>query len=73
MGQQIAVPEKKRGGEMTNVKKERWVELCEQIAEEKNPQKMIELTRELNKILTDRVDSPHKTRLLSTSHEESST
>ncbi len=40
---------------MTNIQKERWVELCEKIAEEKNPQKMIELTRELNKILTDRV------------------
>jgi hypothetical protein len=50
----------KRAQAMTNIEKERWVELCEQIASEKNPQKMIELTRELNKILNERLkSSPH--------------
>jgi hypothetical protein len=55
--QQIAMLEMKSAKAMTNIQKERWVELCEQIAAEKNPQKMIELTRELNQLLAERLKS----------------
>ena len=30
---------------------ERWKQLCEQAAKEQNPQKLIELTREINNLL----------------------
>jgi hypothetical protein len=73
VGQQIAAPEIKGAEAMATIQKERWVELCEQIAVERNPQKMIELTLELNRILSERINSPHKSRSSSTLHEESST
>jgi hypothetical protein len=34
--------------------KERWQELCEQAAIEQDPQRMIELVEEINRILTEK-------------------
>lgn len=36
---------------MKGEKKERWMELCEQIADEQDSKKMIELVKELNRLL----------------------
>src|SRR5579862_946901 len=62
VSQQIARLEMKWGEAMTNIQKERWVELCELIAAEKNPQKMIELTRELNELLAERIKSQREAK-----------
>ena len=39
---------------MKGSKKERWMEVCEQIADEQDPQKMIELVKELNSLLQEK-------------------
>ena len=39
---------------MTDSPKERWEELAEQVAKEQNTDKIIELTKELNKALAER-------------------
>lgn len=43
-----------RGYSMTDSPKERWEELAEQVAKEQNTDKIIELTKELNKALAER-------------------
>jgi hypothetical protein len=43
-----------RGRSNGREKQERWIELAEQITQEKDLAKLIELTRELNKALADR-------------------
>jgi hypothetical protein len=36
---------------MQGQKKERWLELCEQVADEQDPKKVMELVKELNDLL----------------------
>jgi len=35
-------------------KRERWLELCAQASEEQNPKKMLELIREINRLLEEK-------------------
>lgn len=37
-------------------KKERWLELCEQAAVEQDSKKLIELTQEINRLLSEKQD-----------------
>ncbi len=39
---------------MQGPQKERWMELCAQAAVEKNPDKMLELVREINRLLEEK-------------------
>jgi hypothetical protein len=39
---------------MIGNKKERWLELCEQAAVEQDPEKLLELTREINRLLQEK-------------------
>ena len=38
---------------MQGVNNERWVELCEKAAVEQDPAKLLELTREINRLLNE--------------------
>ncbi len=42
------------GGVMIGQNKERWQELCEQAANEQDPQKLHELVREINQLLEEK-------------------
>jgi hypothetical protein len=42
------------GGLMQGINKERWVELCEKAAVEQDPAKLLELTREINRLLNEK-------------------
>ena len=39
---------------MQGPKRERWMELCEQAAAEKDPEKLLSLTREINQLLEEK-------------------
>jgi DNA-binding transcriptional regulator GbsR (MarR family) len=39
------------GGRLVQENKERWRELCEQAEKEQDPQKLMELVREINRLL----------------------
>jgi hypothetical protein len=39
---------------MQGVNNERWVELCEKAAVEQDPAKLLELTREINRLLNEK-------------------
>ena len=41
---------------MERAKKERWMELCEQAADEKDSQRLLKLTTEIDKLLTEALD-----------------
>jgi hypothetical protein len=40
---------------------ERWQELCEQAAKEQDPQKLLVLTQEINRLLQEKEQRRHKT------------
>ena len=44
---------------MQGAKKERWMELAEQVANEQDPQKFNELVKELNRLLTEKDNRLH--------------
>ena len=41
---------------MQGEKKERWLELCEQAANEQDPQKLSELVNEIDRLLQEKLD-----------------
>jgi hypothetical protein len=46
-------------------KKERWMELCEHAADEQDPQKMLEIITEINRLLQEKEDRLTKLRRVS--------
>ena len=46
---------------MQGEKKERWEELCQQAANEQDPQKLLKLVQEINRLLAEKRDRLNKT------------
>lgn len=53
--------------------KERWQELCEQAAIEQDPQRMIELVEEINRILTEKEQRLNTQRSSAANHSSQQT
>jgi len=56
---------------MQGLKRELWHELCEKAAVEQDPQRLIELTREINRLLAEKFDRLNKQDEAGSSSEKS--
>jgi hypothetical protein len=59
----VAVPlPQEQGTMMKGEKRERWMELCQQAAVEQNSEKLMELVKEINRLLEEKEDRLKKQR-----------